>query len=133
MTPERFSQIFDEVTYKCWTTLGNRSHVYSRNNDKLHNFKRAADFEDLPAEDALIGMMTKHVVSVYDYVDDISEGVFHTREEWLEKIIDLINYPILLLALLEDEGNLWAEKVAFDIPEKAIITGVEHAGNSYEA
>jgi len=81
--------------------------MYAHGGDRLSNFKRASDFTGLPTAHTLLGFATKQVVSVYDYVDDVAHGKKHTREQWLEKMVDSINYlGPLLLALLEDKKEL---------------------------
>lgn len=107
MTPERFEQIVDEIFDRCRSMLIDRAKIYAHGGDRLSNFKRAANFEEIPPIHALLHMATKQVVSVYDYVDDTAYEVKHTREQWLEKMVDSINYiGPLLLALLEDEGEM---------------------------
>ena len=70
--------------------------------DRLHNFKVAAATQGITTKEALAGMMAKHTVSVYDMIGD---GRAHSQEKWDEKIVDHINYLILLRALvLEDEA-----------------------------
>ena len=46
-------------------------------------------------------MMTKHVVSIYDYVEGNKK---FTEALAREKIVDNLNYLILLYAVLEEEG-----------------------------
>jgi len=106
MTPERFNQIVDEVFDRCRSILVDRAEMYARG-DRLSNFKRAAEFANTDEVFVLEGMAVKHEVSIHDYIDDLANGVLHTREEWLEKMADTINYlGPLLLALLEDEKRL---------------------------
>ena len=75
---------------------------YSRNGDKLHNFKRAAVRRSTIPEDALMGMAEKHFVSIEDMVDDLVLGIEHPLEKWDEKLCDAVNYYKLLRALLEE-------------------------------
>jgi len=106
VTPERFNQIVDEIFDRCKATLVDRASMYARG-DRLSNFKRAAEFANTDAIFALEGMAVKHEVSIHDYIDDIDSDILHTREEWLEKICDTINYlGPLLLALLEDTDSI---------------------------
>ena len=106
MTPERFNQIVDEVFDRCKATLVDRATMYARG-DRLSNFKRAAEFANTASIFALEGMAVKHEVSIHDYIDDLNNDILHTREEWLEKMVDTINYlGPLLLALLEDEHEI---------------------------
>ena len=91
--------------------FGKKHEVYTRSEDKLHNFKRAADTKQTTPEDALLGMMNKHIVSIYDMVDDLTlEGrmplpLEHPLKVWDEKIGDAINYLKLLRALIEERYN----------------------------
>ncbi len=86
--------------------FGKKHEEYTRGDDKLHNFKRAADTKQTTPEDALLGMMNKHIVSVYDMVDDLTLlGREHPLKSWDEKIGDAINYLKLLRALIEERYN----------------------------
>lgn len=74
--------------------------------DKLHNFKRAAEIGRCTSEQALLGMLTKHIVSI---IDQIKSGDTPTQEWIDEKIGDGINYLILLEGLWDEE--LWNQQV----------------------
>ena len=52
---------------------------------------------------ALSGMMCKHTVSIYDLINGYKMGRAIEPELWDEKIIDNINYLILLRAVLREE------------------------------
>ena len=56
-------------------------------------------------ENALIGMLAKHMVSILDMVDDIPSGAYHGIQEWDEKIGDAVNYLLLLEGLIEERYN----------------------------
>lgn len=62
---------------------------------------------------ALSGMMCKHTVSIYDLINGYEEGRAIEPELWDEKIIDSINYLILLRAALYEDytihGLRWLE------------------------
>ena len=47
-------------------------------------------------------MMNKHTISIHDYIEDYEREEDHSLEEWDEKILDHINYLILLRALIID-------------------------------
>ena len=84
--------------------LANKAKEYARD-DRLYNFKRAAEIARTTPSKALIGMMMKHVVSVVDLV----EGTLKATPEMVdEKIGDLINYLILLDALYKEEETVAA-------------------------
>lgn len=85
--------------------LASKACEYASDEDRLHNFKAAAELEgDTPAE-ALRGMLRKHWVSIADLVwsDTIGEKPSFAMID--EKIGDAVNYLILLEALLK-EGRL---------------------------
>ena len=52
---------------------------------------------------ALSGMMCKHTVSIYDLINGYKMGRAIEPNLWDEKIIDNINYLILLRAVLREE------------------------------
>ena len=62
---------------------------------------------------ALAGMMCKHTVSIYDLIEGYEAGRAIEPELWDEKIIDSINYLILLRAALYEDytihGLRWLE------------------------
>jgi hypothetical protein len=86
--------------------LCSKNKEYARNNDKLHNFKKSALFRGISDTEALAGMMLKHTTSIYDFIDDINIGIEHPIEVWDEKLIDQINYLLLLRGLLIDKSAM---------------------------
>ena len=66
----------------------------------LDEFNRPLRRDELYV-DALAGMMSKHVVSLYDMC--YSSLLQFDLEQWDEKITDCINYLILLKALIKEE------------------------------
>lgn len=78
--------------------LGAKAQEYAFG-DRLSNFKRAAAMLENKPEEALLGMMAKHWVSVMDMIDNLGNREF-SLETWNEKIGDSINYLILLEALI---------------------------------
>jgi hypothetical protein len=79
--------------------LGSKGNEYATE-DRLHNFKVAAELQSETPQESLGGMMAKHTVSIYDMIR--SPQTF-TRAQWDEKITDHINYLILLRAIVEEE------------------------------
>ena len=51
---------------------------------------------------ALMGMLSKHLISISDMCTDERQ---YSREQWDEKITDSINYFLILRALVEEEPN----------------------------
>ena len=106
MRPDEFNKIVDDMTDKIKATLKRKATEYNLDEDRLSVFKRAAKLQHQTAPQALLGMMTKHIVSIYDYIED---NVTFTKELATEKITDALNYLILLYALLA-EDNFGEEK-----------------------
>ena len=102
MTHERFESVFNELINKCNAILNVKSAEYSTEADKLHNFYTAAALTGEHPVKALGGMMLKHTVSVYDMMRDTDNGKRFDLAKWEEKIIDSINYLILLRAILDE-------------------------------
>lgn len=105
MTAEKFNEIFEETIEKSRKVLGAKKAEYTPELDRLSNFKTAADLIHTTPEKALGGMLVKHIVSVFDYIDRQTQGENFTMNQWDEKIIDVINYMILLRALLIEQNT----------------------------
>ena len=102
MTPEAFNKIVQARLKDIQSRLVFKQKHYARGDDRLHNFKRAANFTRQCEEKALLGMLTKQLVSIYDMVDDLENEVSNPIELWDERIGDAIAYLILLEALVKE-------------------------------
>lgn len=108
MKEDEFIDLANNRLNKCMDTMRSKGEEYTRNNDKLHNFKRAAEMLGCTPEEALMGMATKHIVSVYDMVRDVAGGAVVSERLVEEKIGDVINYMLLLEAILtEEHSEVW--------------------------
>jgi hypothetical protein len=74
---------------------------YAVNNDRLDQFKRAGEVENVQSTQALIGMMIKHVTPICDMAKNPRD---YSDKVWKDRITDLRNYTFLLDALLKDIG-----------------------------
>ena len=99
MNATKFEQIAAHRIAHCRKVMSDKGEEYSRNFDRLHNFRTAASIDGETPERALWGMMKKHIVSVRDMVDDTKHGIIPTRKQVDEKITDMINYSLLLEGL----------------------------------
>lgn len=106
MKHAKFDKLLKEILKRTTNVLSTKSDEYSTDVDKLHNFKRAGAMLNCTPEKALIGMWTKHIISILDIVDriernehDETQAEVHALEE---KIGDAINYLILLEALIKE-------------------------------
>jgi hypothetical protein len=111
MNIEKFNALLKCRIALMRSVLAAKSEEYSTEQDKLHNFKRAGQMLQCTPEKALIGMWTKHIISILDIVDKIEEyDKSHTPSVYNEvnielieeKIGDAVNYLILLEALLKE-------------------------------
>lgn len=95
-TPE-FEKLTNEQFGRCYDVLFEKAKQYSiGTEDRLHAFKVAASFQGITSKQALLGMLTKHLVSISDMVKSDKQ---YSIETWDEKITDSINYLLLLRAL----------------------------------
>ena len=102
MTQEEFNVVFELQMRKCTDILAHKKKEYTGDNiDRLSAFKIAAALQNCDPKAALTGMMSKHVVSLYDMC--YSTLLHFDMEQWDEKITDCINYLILLKALVKEE------------------------------
>lgn len=105
MTINDFEQLAKARFDYCLNLMVGQKHTeYSRNNDKLYNFKRAGEILRCSPEKALLGMWIKQVVSLIDIVEDLDNGILPTEALLNEKITDVIDYPVLLEGLLKERG-----------------------------
>jgi hypothetical protein len=98
MKIDEFNKVVEEQIKSIKSTLVQKAKEYATD-DRLHNFKVAAVIENCTPRQALMGMMAKHTVSVYDMAASLDE---FPMALWNEKITDSINY-LLLRALVEEQ------------------------------
>ena len=113
MNHKNFKKILDKRIEKIRSVLDSKNQEYASRSDKLRNFRRAGKMLRCVPEKALVGMWTKHIVSLLDIVDhiddyeeealiEICEGKGLTVGTLEEKIGDAINYLILLEAMIKE-------------------------------
>jgi hypothetical protein len=110
--------VFDRFDKCSNLMLGPKDKEYSRGGDKLYNFKRAGVLQNITPEKALLGMWSKHLISIIDIINEIDVKI-PSKEMMNEKINDNINYLFLLEGLIE-ERRLELEKnsIQHEIIEK---------------
>jgi len=82
---------------------------YEATVDRLANFRKASCMTGEKIPKIIAGMMVKHTVSIYDMV----EGEFnqfntdppYPLELWREKLIDQINYLLLLYGAIREDRS----------------------------
>lgn len=102
MQTDEFNRLVDDVVDEIKKRLIRKGAEYAQDNDRLYNFKRAAEMGRTTPIKALDGMWAKHRVSVAD----ITEGRLTNDPELVwEKFIDNITYTILAMGLLQESRN----------------------------
>ena len=113
MEHKDFTELVKRRTELIEKVLASKGEEYSRNGERLWNFKEAAKVTGQTDIQAAWGMAMKHLVSVMDLISQV--GVTQKREDGHtfirefsrdyvdEKIGDLINYLILIEALIEEK------------------------------
>ena len=117
MIKEDFDKLLEKRLKATVDVLSSKNKEYASATDKLHNFKRAGAMLGCTPERALVGMWTKHIISILDMVDKIEKDsrkvgfltaiiTWNSRRKTIklleEKIGDAINYLILLEALIKE-------------------------------
>jgi hypothetical protein len=114
MNGDDFDILLKRRIEKTRKVLVSKNAEYASDTDKLHNFKRAGDMNRCSPEKALIGMWTKHIISLLDIVDELEEkcgtnantfpafDMVSYMDKIDEKIGDAVNYLILLEALIKE-------------------------------
>jgi hypothetical protein len=96
--------------YRCTRLMHSKGKEYSPGEDRLSNFKDAGAMQRVSPEQALFGMLTKHLVSLADMCKAVTAGGEPaTQEMWIEKLTDSTNYLFLLTALLKERYG-WGDE-----------------------
>lgn len=99
MTPSDFDKLLSERYQEINSVLGNKAKEYSTDNDRLHNFKKLAQFMDITPEQSCMSLLMKNFIALRDVVAYDKDITF---DYWKEKIGDTINYLILLDAIWKE-------------------------------
>lgn len=108
MTNERFWELVKDQISQCRITLNHKTNEYTPESDRLQAFKQAAHLKGESVQQALYGMMVKHVVSIAEMCT--RTDATYARDIWQEKITDNINYLLILWAALHEEPTMNVEE-----------------------
>jgi len=106
VTAQEFDELVERRLGLIRATLVSKGREYASSTDRLHNFNRGALVQGISPAACLRGYMTKHLVSVLDIIEAVEdhEGGYVPPAELIdEKLGDLINYCVLLEAVLVAE------------------------------
>jgi hypothetical protein len=101
MYQETFELELESAFNRAKRTLIQKAKVYALPSDRLANFKAAGGAQGINPVEALVGMMSKHYVSVAQMAKDPKR---YNLTQWNEKLGDLRNYVLLCEALIRDIG-----------------------------
>jgi hypothetical protein len=100
MTYDEFEDFVDETVKRVREVLVSKGIEYQIGKDRLRHFTLAANLMKTNRAAALTGMLCKHIISIYDMA---LRPWDYPMDRWDEKIIDSINYLILLRALISED------------------------------
>ena len=95
MKLDEFEDVLRNRLFLTEKTLGIKGEEYAHG-DRLSNFKKAAILLDCTPERALLGFVTKHMVALADFVNELEGGRNRDISQWVEKLQDIICYMVLL-------------------------------------
>lgn len=108
MKPTYFDEIAKGLLNLASEVRDNKMVEYNGTEDRLSNFRKAANLLTVSVPIAVQGMMIKHTVSISDMVmNEFSlQNYTHSIDTWTEKFVDQINYLLLLYAsVVEARGE----------------------------
>ena len=106
MNQKEFNEVNVRQTDHCKSMLMTKGSEYAPKAvknatvDRLAHFKKAAVVMNSTPKAALMGMLSKHLISLSDMCTEERQ---YTKEQWDEKITDSINYFLILRAIVEEE------------------------------
>ena len=106
MNQDQFDRHLQTCIERTQSILKTKASEYAHG-DRLSNFKDMSTMKKETPEKALWGVCTKHIIALQDFIDELdSTQAPRPYSYWQEKTGDIINYMILLEALvLERVGN----------------------------
>ena len=105
MQTEQFNKIIKQRLEKVQATLIAKADEYARG-DRLSNFKKIAHLNSCTPEKSLMLLVSKHIVALSDFINDIDAGTIQSTDRWDEKIGDIIAYMVLLDALVMERPKI---------------------------
>ena len=121
MDRDHFSKLVENRIKASKDVLIIKEEEYSSEQDRLHNFKRAAAMTGCSTSQAIWGMMVKHLVSIWDMV---MGKIPDDRDLMSEKFTDAHNYLYLL------EAGLIEQKIMMDATKAKMMERVKEMKKS---
>ena len=103
MTTQELKEFRDDLFSEAMSVSDAKSIEYTiSSDDRLYNFKHVAERLGITPEQALMTYVLKHVDAI---CNDAKTGKQFSDETLRSRVIDLINYSVLLLALNDTHTN----------------------------
>lgn len=112
MKLEEFKCVVDEVLTECLEIMDSKGVAYSGMDDKFGNFNRIAGLLNLDRTEVWSVYFHKHI----DAIDAYIRGEYEDSESIYGRIMDAINYLLLLYGMITERGDTC--KVLKDTDEK---------------
>lgn len=100
MTQDEFNVLVTKRLTKCKKVLCIKAEDYANDKDRLHNFKDGAFLTGQTPEQYALSLITKHIIAIRD---KLLKAEPMTPEFVSEKIGDIINYMLLMEAIITEE------------------------------
>ena len=119
--------VFDDIVAECRNLLTKKGDDYSGREDRLANFKRLAKELGLTPQQVLWVYLRKHLDAITSYVKD---GKFESCEGLRSRVVDAVNYLVLMECLrLDEEGKDRGLKLLDEVDKYNLnIYGCTHPG-----
>lgn len=108
---DKYKTTINNMIAYCQDLINDKLIQYANKNDVFKTFNEAAELQEILPEQALFGMMAKHIGSIQNMLDKIekdiysmtvndAEGAEYSLNIWKEKIGDNITYLLILYAMI---------------------------------
>lgn len=108
---DKYKDTINNMIAYCQNLINNKLIQYANKNDVFKTFNEAAELQEILPEQALFGMMAKHIGSIRNMLDKVekdiysmtindAEGAEYSLDVWKEKIGDNITYLLILYAMI---------------------------------
>lgn len=108
---DKYKTTINNMIAYCQDLINDKLIQYANKNDVFKTFNEAAELQEILPEQALFGMMAKHIGSIRNMLDKIekdiylmtvndTEGAEYSLDIWKEKIGDNITYLLILYAMI---------------------------------
>ena len=108
---DKYKTTINNMIAYCQNLINDKLIQYANKNDVFKTFNEAAELQEILPEQALFGMMAKHIGSIRNMLDKVekdiysmtvndAEGAEYSLDVWKEKIGDNITYLLILYAMI---------------------------------